>query len=189
MKRVSRIALLIDHCNIVRSIRQVFGDDAHVDFTKLVEWAGTLGTVAFKGLYSAAGICDLRDIAQLKERLGLDETIVRPARPDAHGNPRMNADSEIGFVIGCLVAEKRIDTAVIVSGDGGFAVLAERTRGLVRTVIVGPDERSALDARTAPFRFYFLHRDLDVVKGVHTTSTLGSPAIRAANNRSVTHAA
>ena len=154
--RQPRVGLFIDASNINISLRQTFGNDARLNYERLLATAHEEGDVRTAATYySLNGTGDQRFLVRLKH-LGY-EVRYRTVRASPNGNSKANADMEMAFSIAEAVYGRRLRKVLLVTGDFDFLPVVQRLvdRG-VDVEVLGPEGCTAWELIVAASRFTYL---------------------------------
>jgi len=144
LQSAQRVGVFVDAQNLYHSAKSLFGPEAMVDYRTLLEWA-----VAERSLIRAVVyVIDIEGVDQsaffdVLQRLRF-EIRAKLARVLPDGGRK--ADWDMGIAMDTIALADKLDTVILVSGDGDFVDLVRflQVRG-VRVEILGfPATTSAM---------------------------------------------
>lgn len=197
-----RLAVFIDGSNISRTLRLTYRD-TQIDWSKLLEYFATLGTVVGVFIYFSGatprGADDetqqqrmkqwqrfLRKLQQSGYRLFVKEPSPVYSHETVGGDPvayKTDCDVEIAVDMVALATTGRIDEIILMSGDRDFVYPVQRIRDFpyaIRVTVVSFHSSISQILRDACDEFILFDSILPSVK---TTPTQVTPSESDPNNR------
>jgi len=158
-----RVGIFVDGQNLFHSAKSIYGRDAWVDYEALMEGALKGRTLVRAIVYTVlVDDVDQTGFIEVLKRIGY-EVRAKHARVLPDGS--MKADWDMGIATDSIAISSRLDTVVLVSGDGDFVDLVNflRARG-VRVEVLSFDETAASELQKAADAYYSLGMEVIHIK-------------------------
>jgi len=166
VQRSQRVGIFVDVQNLFYSARNIY--DSKINFERLREFITARRRLvrAIAYLVQREGV-DQTGFIEALRRFGY-ETRVKLLKERADGSAK--GDWDMGIALDTIAISDRLDTVVIVSGDGDFVPLVEvlKTRG-VRVEVVAFERSTAGELREAADLYIPIGEDL-LIKGARRSS-------------------
>ena len=150
-----RVGVFVDGQNLFHSAKSIYGRDAWVDYDALLDAAvrgrNLVRAIAYTILVEDV---DQSGFLEVLRRLGYE---VRAKRARILPDGSMKADWDMGIATDSIAMADKLDTVVLVSGDGDFVDLVTflQARG-VRGEVMSFDETAASELQRAANAYYSL---------------------------------
>ncbi len=160
-----RVGVFVDGQNLFHSAKSVYGRDAWVDYDALLDEA-VKGRALVRAIVYTILVEDVDQSGFLEvlRRLGYE---VRAKRARVLPDGSMKADWDMGIATDSIAMADKLDTVVLVSGDGDFVDLVTflQARG-VRVEVMSFDETAASELQRTANAYYSLGMEV-----IHIRST------------------
>jgi uncharacterized LabA/DUF88 family protein len=158
-----RVGIFVDGQNLFHSAKSIYGRDAWVDYEALLEEALKGRTLIRAIVYTViVDDVDQTGFIEVLQRMGY-EVRAKHARVLPDGSRK--ADWDMGIATDSIAISDRLDTVVLVSGDGDFVDLVNflRARG-VRVEVLSFDETTASELEKSADAYYPLGMEVIHIK-------------------------
>lgn len=157
LSQYQKVGVFVDVQNMFYSAKHQYG--AKLNFTKLLESAvkGRRLIRAIAYIVQTEGI-DQKNFIDMLSRTGYE---VKSKELKIHPDGTKKGDWDMGIAIDSISLADRIDTMVLVSGDGDFVDLVNMLKGRgVRVEVLSFPKSTADELKQAATQFYSIESDL-----------------------------
>jgi uncharacterized LabA/DUF88 family protein len=131
MREICRIGLYVDADNIFSGARRAHGVTTRLNYGALLEYARSLGDVLEATVYTSRPSSDNRPKGFELSLKSLGFQVVAVSRRRlSNGQEKSPADVALALDVGIALGTRKVDSVLLVSGDGDFTPICEMARAL-----------------------------------------------------------